>query len=354
MNRNNSTCHRLGFTLPEVCIAVLLAVVALAVAIPPLTTVGCDSQRTISRKNLLLLGEAHAAYAADWEGRQFTMVPDDLGAFGGCEGYLAAGGCIPGASLGRDCRGREIGYPIGCGDDGATCANFTYVRPLGFAQNDLFGAYRIPNAAGFHEYVDGRFYSPVFYAPDDVGVIEEASQYFSANCAYAGPRGVEPVWPSYILSPAAMFDPKVFSRQNGFKHPNTLADGYKSPPLAAATYPNLKSHMIEQNAIELTWSACNPAEQGCVPYRFNQIYDARPLALLYDGSVRILSPKNAMESDNRTKVASQGPLTEKGLWLRMTPFGSSGIGGATSADFLVNTSYHYLTGDGILGRDVLE
>lgn len=346
---------RRGLTLVEVCVIVLVATVAVAVALPPLASIGCESSRVVSRKNLRILGEAHVAYAADWEGRQFTAVPDDLGAFGGCAGYLNAGGCIDGISLGLDCRGSAVDIPIGCAGSGPGCINFSFSRPFNFLQTDHFGSYRIPNAAGFHEYVDGRFYSPLFYAPDDAGVIEFASPYFNAECGYAGPAGVEPIWSSYIRSPAAMFDPAVLSRQSGYKNPNTLANGYKSPPLGAAAYPHLKSHMIEHNAIENTFGPCNPAVPGCVPYRFNQVFETRPLALMYDGSVRILSPRDAMESDSRAQVAAAGSsLLQKGLWIRNTPFGSFGLGGTTAADLFVRTSYHYLTGDGILGRDVLD
>ena len=47
-------------------------------------------------------------------------------------------------------------------------------------------------------------------------------------------------------------------------------------------------------------------------------------------------------------------LLEKGLWHRGTPFGENGFYNNLSFDTLVNTSYHVLTTDGILGRDIIE
>ena len=41
------------------------------------------------------------------------------------------------------------------------------------------------------------------------------------------------------------------------------------------------------------------------------------------------------------------------LWARNTPLGSGGYWGTQSYDFLVSTSFHMLTTDGIEGRDVL-
>lgn len=341
-----------GFTITECCVTAGLLAVAIAVVAPPLSTVGCSSKRVVSRSNLATLAQAHVAYAGDWSGRQFTLVSDDVGAFGGCAGFVAAGNCLPDVLLGQACDGTSVGYPLGC-QAGAACQNFPAAVPLAFSGSGDFGAYRLPNAVGFQAYVDGRFYSPTFYAPDDVGVYDQAEPYFDVDCEYAAPPAASPIFASYVRSPASMYSSKVLARQTGYKNPNSLADGYTSPPLGDAAYPELKLQMLEHNTIENTFGPCNPNYPGCVPFRFNQVYEGRPLGLMYDGSVRIVSPREAMESDLRAKATTPAGYVEKGLWLRGTPFGASGIGGLQSADFFVDTSYFYLTGDGILGRDVL-
>jgi hypothetical protein len=77
--------------------------------------------------------------------------------------------------------------------------------------------------------------------------------------------------------------------------------------------------------------------------------------MFFDGHVAIMSVADAMESDSRAKnnVPAGLNLAEKGLWHRGTPFGPSGYYGDQSYDFLVNTSYHILTTNGILGRDTI-
>jgi len=75
---------------------------------------------------------------------------------------------------------------------------------------------------------------------------------------------------------------------------------------------------------------------------------------MYDGSVRIASPLGAMNSDSRAQASAPSGFNQKGLWHRGTPFGPNGVFGNLSADFIVDTSYHWLTCDGIEGRDFIE
>ena len=54
-----------------------------------------------------------------------------------------------------------------------------------------------------------------------------------------------------------------------------------------------------------------------------------------------------MQADQRV-APSNGSV-----WSKNTPLGTSGYFGNQSYDFLVKTSFHILTTDGIEGRDVL-
>jgi len=67
--------------------------------------------------------------------------------------------------------------------------------------------------------------------------------------------------------------------------------------------------------------------------------------LFFDGSVRIMTPREPMFAEDRANTL---------LWMRNTPFGHSGVNGNQSGDFLVNTSAHFLTTFGIAGRDTIE
>jgi type II secretory pathway pseudopilin PulG len=341
--------HR-GVTIIEVALSVAIVIVVLAVTIPSLATVGCTSFRAQSKANLAALSQAHIAYAADWSDRQFTMTPDNVGAFGGCANYVAAGKCIPNVSYGLDCNGNEVGVPIGCGPS-ANCTNFDTAKPMNFAgPNAGFGAYRIPNAAGFQPYVDGRFYSPTFYAPDDYAIIADVEPLLSSPCGYAGDPGA-PIYSSYCNSPAAMWGLGVLKKQTGYKNPNTLVNGYASSPVTACVYPNLKTRMMELRALD---APCYSELGPCDEFWFHQMYEARSLGLMFDGSVRIVSPREAMESDTRVKFSSQPPMVEKGLWVRNTPLGANGVFGNLNYDLLADTNFHLLTGDGIAGRDVID
>ncbi|MDZ4754280.1 MAG: hypothetical protein SGJ11_07260 [Phycisphaerae bacterium] len=241
MKHDSRTVRPRGVTIIEVSLLCALLVLVIAVAMPALAAIGCADARLVSRQNLATLAQAHAAYAGTWSNRQFTMVPDDFGAFGGsCASYLQSGNCIEGVSFGATCDGVEVGALIGCSP--SNCGNISLVKPIEFdGANQAEGAYAYPNAKGFQPFVDGRFYSPTFYAPDDVGIYERA-----------------------------------------------------------------------------------------------------------------VSPLEAMESDVRAKATAPASFNQKGVWHRGTPFRANGVFGQLSADFLVNTSYHWLTVDGIEGRDVLD
>jgi hypothetical protein len=340
---------RRGASILEVLVGVGVTIVVVAAAVPSLATVGCTSFRAQSRANLATLSQAHVAYAATWGDRQFTLVPDDLGAFGGCAGYVAQGNCLPSVELGTNCEGTPVQYALGCG--AGACNNISAAKPITFSGVGAgFGSYLLPNAAGFNAYVDGRFYSPTFYAPDDYAIADEVAPFLSSPCGYSAPFPTI-IHSSYCNSPAAMWGLGVLKRQTGYKNPDTLAEGYKSPAVSQCTYPSLKTRMMEFRAVDVD---CYPDPGECPNYQFNQMYESRSLGLLFDGSVRIITPREAMESDQRAKVAAPTGMIEKGLWVRGTPFGSSGVGGVTGYDFLVDTSFHFLTGDGIAGRDVLD
>jgi len=148
-----------------------------------------------------------------------------------------------------------------------------------------------------------------------------------------------------------MWDPKVLGRNqaalngHGFTNPGSLPAGFRSPPVSRCRYPSLKTRMIEhswlQNAPD---SPINPNFTGnTTPWFFNHGYNSAPATLFFDGHVELVGCQRAMQAEQRTGE----------LWSRNTPFGNAGYYGSVSYDFLVDTSFHILTTDGIEGRDVL-
>ncbi|NNE48194.1 MAG: hypothetical protein HKN37_16195, partial [Rhodothermales bacterium] len=168
------------------------------------------------------------------------------------------------------------------------------------------------------------------------------------------------VWSSYVMSPAAMFNPDVMrhndpddSTSNGWRDPWSLAAGFRSPSMSQARYPNLKTHMLEHNWLQNPKASCNPSFQpgtylgNCEPYYFNHSWDSSPATMFYDGHIESVGVRRASRADARV----QGQTGGWGLWSRDTPFGEEGYFISEGFD-QAETSFHILTTDGILGRDV--
>ena len=219
--------------------------------------------------------------------------------------------------------------------------------------------------------MSGKFYDPVFYAPKDTILLDDVNGTgFGVSDCFADPgeycdrpplagQGEVPTWSSYVLSPAAMYNPKVMARQNlngsgGWNNPWILPAGFRSPSMGQARYPGLKTHMLEHHWLQSSRANCNPAFApgsygGCEPYYFNHAMESSPMTLFYDGHVASVGVGEAMRADARQLGQSNNLY---GLWSRDTSFGINGYFIDRGYD-AANTSYHVLTTDGILGRDII-
>ncbi|MBT8486184.1 MAG: hypothetical protein HKO59_04475 [Phycisphaerales bacterium] len=353
----NQRSFRPGFALLDLAMLLAATGALVAVSLPMLASTSCDSREQKSIEQLRRLGMAHAAYAADWDDRQFTLARDDLGLAGGsCAAYQAAFGCHPPVGLGVGCDGSDIGYYFGCGGAGGSCNNFVVVPPINFSGVfESAGSFRLPAARGFHEYVGGRFFDPAFYAPKDDVVRSFIEPLLDAECL-PGDLDVASVFSaSYVTSPAAMYHPEVFGATTGeWDDPDDLPFGYESPTVSQAKHPSLKSRMLEHHWLQNRPEPCNPAFAtgygDCEPYYFNHGLQSRPMTLFYDGHVRGLSTLEAIMADARVVTQTDG---EEYLWLRDTPLGDNGYLIDYSYDF-AQTSYHILTARGIRGRDTVS
>ncbi len=350
-----------GFTMLEMLVVVLIVALLLAVALPAIGKVRGDAGIQGSISNLVTLGVAHVLYAADWNGRQVTWVVDDLSVYGsvanynqahgGCFGSPFAEGCHP-AVLAGWCEGWLWSYQMN------NASHHWAVEPLHFDGNYFmgFGNFRFPNAKAFHDYVNGRYYDPTFYAPNDTVPLELAAPLFESPCEF-NVEGNPPIWVSYVLSPAAMFHPDVMRANSagGWQNPWDLDYGFESPGLFQAQYPDLKTQMIEHHWVQNPPADCNPAidpdfgTYDCEPYYFNHGIDSTPVTLFYDGHVRLLPNTEVFAADQQILKQTGGV---DGLWHRGTPFGDDGYFIPFGYDG-VPLSHHILTTDGILGRDTI-
>jgi len=314
-----------------------------------------------SLNNLRILNQVHECYARDWSDRQFTAVPDELGAFGGnCYAYADATACYPPLILGWSCQGL-VGlwrYQLPCDaiGGGGQCGNKVVTIPVNFDPDAAYGSFRLQNVRAVHDFLDGRFYDRTFYAPADGPAYEVASAYFEQDCEFAS--GSDPIVPSsYVLSPAAMYHPDVLAPRSagGFRHPDTFDEGYASPAVTQVRHADLKSRLIEHHWLVNPPGPCHPEYEdafgnyapGCDPYLFNHGKDATPATLFFDGSVTSLRTGDVAQVDRDLRAQSGGAA---GLWSRDTPFGADGYFGALAVD-RTRVSHHILTTGGILGRD---
>jgi hypothetical protein len=334
----------------------VVGAVLLGMTLPVLEQASCDAGKARSMAHLREISVAHASYAADWVDRQMTLVRDDLGVYGGsCEAYVAGAGCHPGAVLGADCRGDVHGFFMGCDKAGGSCANIAVVKPINWSGPfEYHGAFRLPNPRPFHEYLNGRFWDPLMWAPKDRTVLDLVEPLFAFDCEFVPADPTLIFSSSYVLSPAAMYHPDVFrpERDGGWQSPDGFDAGYGSPSVSQALYPAQKSRMLEHHWLQHPREECNPgfdpgSYDGCEPYYFNHSKRSNAVTLFYDGHIRGLSVLEAMGADARVEAQTGG---EDRLWSRDTPWGENGYLIEYGYDN-TETSYHILTTSGIRGRD---
>jgi len=358
-NSERRAPHRRGVTIIEVLVVLLVIATLFAALLPATRKLRSDSGQIASASNLQMLALSHAMYAADWNDRQVTWCPDDMGLVNGnVQVYSSQFGCPPPHLLGFDANGSVWGHFLPCHGIGAGWGTVQSYLPNGFnTVTQGTGAFRTPGSRAFAAYVDGRFYSTALYAPNDLVTYERATPYFELPVEFTvlpSPNDFLIV-SSYAFSAAAMWHPDVFSKDPDtglwWRNPNTFAISHQSPTVSQALYPELKTRMIEHN-----WNLGQPAPVnpafigGQTPYFFSHGIDAAPLTLFFDGRVGEL-PNTQVAADDATVLASTGG--EVGLWSRDTPLGANGYFGTSSFDGFV-TGHHVFTAGGIRGRDILS
>ncbi len=374
-----------AFTIIELLVVVSIIALLIGILLPAISKARDQARMTMSQANLKNLAVAHGNYSAEWSDRQMTLVPDGLAQYGvdPADAYPAyfeaTGQHVPPVILGW---GGEPG-----GDQGlwaywmSHAGNHGMADPIVFegspAHSIYFGVFRIPNVKQFNQYVSGRFYDPVFYAPKDTTVVDFVSECLDAPgefCTVVEGDGGHIGWSSYCLSPSAMFSPDVMKHPDpegvaDWKSPYDLPGGLRSPSFSQALFPALKTHMLEHNWLQQRRTECNPnfeggTYNGCEPFYFNHAWESVPVALFYDGHIEGVGVREAIAADSRMCAQTGTPVDSEdawGLWLRNTAFGGSGATGGpdggyfmdTSYDNLSFTSFHILTTDGIRGRDII-
>ena len=350
---------RRAFTIVDVAVGVASTTLLAAVLGATAASLRTRGNEAVSMSNLMQLGVSQALYAWDHEGLQWCQHASDFGLVGGnCAAYHNTIACPEPAILGWDLQGGLWGYWTGIGLCPFTnygCSNWVVLLPIEWATtNGVFGSWKMLQARSFHDYANGRFYDPVYYAPNDHPTYRRAAPAFDVPAEFVilppTPAG-SVAFGSYAMSPAAMWHPDVLrgASRGGFRNPSSFPEAFERQPLFGAAHPDLKSLVFEQH-----WNqgGQQPASgQGLAAtstFHYNQSAAATPITLFYDGHVWFLPNSVAIADDKALRARKLD-----GLWSRDTPLGADGYYGATSVDGS-NTSHSVLTTDGILGRDVLK
>ncbi len=351
-----------ALTLAELLVVLAALVVAITVVLPCVAATRASGGVQQSMSNLMRLWAAHKTYAADFNGRQMTVIRDDLGVYGGdvgaynaanggflCNGPDAPAECHPPAIAGEACDGQVWAYWPQFSEFFFQPINFPG-SPVGCSACAGWGSFRAPNLRPLHDYVNGLYHDPVFYAPNDTTVMDQVEQCLDLPCEFN--PDCNPGWSSYAMSPASMFHPDVMraNADGGWQAPWELDHGYQGPALHQASFAAYKSLMIEHSWVQLPPAECNPAFGGCEPYYFNHGLESMPVTLFYDGSVRLLPNTEVFEADMRILKKTGGV---DGLWHRETAFGDDGYFIGAGFDG-APISYHILTTNGIRGRDTIH
>ena len=364
-----------GFTIVELLVVVSIIALLIAILLPAIGKARDAARVTQSSANLRNLAVANDTYASDWADRQFTAVADDVGLVGGNPvSYNANVACMPQQLVGYDYLGRLWGWWCTTGlcpsnwPSGYEMGNFRYVyQPYSWGTSWNFGSFRVPTCKAFNAYIGDRWYDPIFWAPKDTYPLRIAEKFFIYPDEFvtesSGSQTV--VFSSYVWSPAAMWNNEVHGRC-GFKDPNSMPAGYRSPSVGQCRYPDLKTRMLEHHWLQNKEIDKNPSFSGSDPsWLFNQGYNSKPVTMFFDGHVAVVGVTDAMEADTRARKQQQdndvcnycpsqnSGQCQEGLWSRDSPLGVNGYYGDYSYDTIVNTSYHILTTDGIMGRDVI-
>ena len=245
-----------GFTIVELLVVISIIALLVGILLPAIGKARDSARLRQSSSNLRQLALAHNMYASEWNDRQFQVSRDDFGAYGtSLSTYMDYAPA------------NNYFIPLGWANGGLWVyfQSPTVHEPRVFSGPGAgFGYFRLPHMPPLTQYLGGRMYDPVWWAPKDRVLLDEqgAEECFEHPGDLCLPEGGLPfvVEPSYCLSPAALFSPDVFSPPvvgggQGWQNPWDLPGGFRTPTMSQARYPDLKTHMLEH-----TWLQNPPTE----------------------------------------------------------------------------------------------
>ena len=354
--------HLRAFTIIELLVVVSIIALLVGILLPAIGKAREQAQLTRSVANLTQIGTAHGIYAAEWNDRHVAFANDQFTSYG--DSYTEAwDGFV--AEYGADHHNIILGWD-------SNLTHWSYgtnpyegfegrLMPIMFRGVEPgWGIHRAPNAWALNQYLNGRFYDDVWFAPKDRMVISTVEPCLDdpGDLCFPDFPTISAVDCSYSMSPAAMFNPAVFgfgtrtSDNITFVDPWSMGASLKTPTISSAAYPELKTWTIEHHWLNGdTRAECNGnflggQYNGCQPYFFNHSWHSSPMCLMFDGHVQSVGVREAKEADDRA-------VTQNGrkLWSDQTPLGNYFHNEAYDFPQFIS-SFHIFTTDGIKGRDI--
>ncbi|QOJ17812.1 MAG: type II secretion system protein [Phycisphaeraceae bacterium] len=333
-----------GFTLIELLVVISIVALLMGLLLPAIGKSRDSAKVAISMSNLRNFGAAHATYASEWNGRQWTVCPDDLTVM------------VPAPVIRSDYAGTRVPpVPFGYDKFGVhhQSTDGQFITPMWWPGNCSLGSFRAFHTKPFNQYVNKKIYDPIFWAPKDYTIQDRIFQFMEDPGEWPS---VNPYFykSTYCTSIAAQVSPDVYrgATQGFSQRPDALPAGFRSPNLSSATFPDLKTHMLEHYWLQNNPSESIPGTAG-VPWFFNMGPDSTPATLFFDGHVRMMSVREAVASSRR--VVAQGgdklDANDPACFGSGGYFQSYGYSGANGRGEI--NSYHVFTRDGIKGRDTI-
>jgi prepilin-type N-terminal cleavage/methylation domain-containing protein len=356
-----------AFTIIELLVVVSIIALLVGILLPAIGKARDNAQLTRSQANMKNMGTACANYGAEYKDRQITWINDNFAHYGTGAGtdlgtafnnYATAVGAAHPWHLIGAAQGPATWYFLPNGNGGR------FYIPIDWSTK--VGAFRTPNTRSFNQYLNGRFYDPIFYAPKDTAVWASVENVFDYADEFTDLGGGIIKYSSYCFSPAAMFSPDVFSYNKNtgkcYTDPWDLPGGFRSPSPSQARFSDLKSNMTEHHWLQNRRKSCitqltGGVYDGCQPPFFNGSLNSSPVTLFFDGHIGQVGQREAIDACAR--VATQSGGTNRGTWSIDTPlkgaytdYSDDGYYMEYCTDWSA-TSWHILTVDGIKGRDIL-
>jgi prepilin-type N-terminal cleavage/methylation domain-containing protein len=348
---DRAPAHFRGFTIIELLVVVSIIALLVGILLPAIGRARDTARTSLSMSNLRNFGVAHETYSSEWGEKQFTISREDLGQYTTpCQYQQQTGEEHPWLWLGWSGTS-SWGFAMNC----STPNNLPLAYPYHFPTRA--GWFRFPNAKQFNQYVSGKFYDRVWWAPKDRIVhdtIDELGCFDDPGEFCLTPNGAT-YESSYCISPAGMYNKEVLGTpvQGGWQNPIGMPGSLRAPSAAQARYPDLKTRMLEHHWLQNARpNLCNPGisnpqyESNCEPWYFLHGSESTPMTLFYDGHVEGLG-MSVVQADNSKHVSQAGYK----LWCTSTPAGANGYFLEAAYDTGATESPHILTTEGIYGRD---